>query len=69
MPRQNALVGCFDVAKFERVVVTVFFGLIKSTGVGIIRLEIETVEDLDKGKKWKMINEYSLKDILCTVSV
>ncbi len=49
--------NCFDVAKFERVVVTVFFGLIKSTGVGIIRLEIETVEDLDKGKKWKMINE------------
>ncbi len=30
VPRQNALVGCFDVAEFERVVVDVFFGLIKS---------------------------------------
>ncbi len=35
LPRQNALVGCFDVAEFERVGVDVFFGLIKSAGLGL----------------------------------
>jgi len=49
VPRQNALVGCFDVAEFERVVVDVFFGLIKIVGFEIWYLDLRKYGSVPHG--------------------